>query len=268
MKKLSSGEFFGITSHQLETDGLILTDTAYTHDYVDWHYHENIYFTFILTGKVIEGNKKGKVNLSAGSLLFHNVQEPHYNIKPRGETRGMHLELQHRWISELYPNIEAKEGSFELLCPKTKILFYQLLRESKIADDLTTLGVQNLVIEAINPLFSGSRESAFRPSWVNNVDDLLQDNYFCPPNLKEIAAVAGVHPVHLSRSFTKYFGCTIAEYIRLLKVERAFAMLSVKGNSLSTIAHSCGFADQSHMTRCFKSFSGNTPLFFRRLIQF
>jgi len=268
MKKLSSGEFFGITSHQLETDGLILTDIAYTHDYVDWHYHENIYFTFILTGKVIEGNKKGKVNLSAGSLLFHNVQEPHYNIKPRGETRGMHLELQHRWISELYPNIEAKEGSFELLCPKTKILFYQLLRESKIADDLTTLGVQNLVIEAINPLFSGSRESAFRPSWVNNVDDLLQDNYFCPPNLKEIAAVAGVHPVHLSRSFTKYFGCTIAEYIRLLKVERAFAMLSVKGNSLSTIAHSCGFADQSHMTRCFKSFSGNTPLFFRRLIQF
>ena len=268
MKKLSSGVFFGVTSHQLETDGLILTDTAYTHDYVDWHYHENIYFTFILAGKVIEGNKKGKVNLSAGSLLFHNVQEPHYNIKPRGETRGMHLELQHRWISELYPNIEAKEGSFELLCPKTKILFYQLLRESKIADDLTTLGVQNLVIEAINPLFSGSRESAFRPSWVNNVDDLLQDNYFCPPNLKEIAAVAGVHPVHLSRSFTKYFGCTIAEYIRLLKVERAFAMLSLKGNSLSTIAHSCGFADQSHMTRCFKSFSGNTPLFFRRLIQF
>jgi len=268
MKKLSSGEFFGITSHQLETGGLILTDTAYTHDYVDWHYHENIYFTFILTGKVIEGNKKGKVNLSAGSLLFHNVQEPHYNIKPRGETRGMHLELQHRWISELYPNIEAKEGSFELLCPRTKILFYQLLRESKIADDLTTLGVQNLVIEAINPLFSGSRESAFRPSWVDNVGDLLQDNYFCPPNLKEIAAVAGVHPVHLSRSFTKYFGCTIAEHIRLLKVERAFAMLSVKGNSLSTIAHSCGFADQSHMTRCFKSFSGNTPLFFRRLIQF
>jgi len=268
MEKLSSGEFFGLTSHKLETGGLILTDTAYTHEYVDWHYHENVYFTFILSGKVIEGNKKGKVNLSAGSLLFHNAQESHYNIKPRGETRGMHIELQQRWISEMFPHADVKEGSFELLCPKMKILFYQLLRESKIADDLTTLGVQNLVIEATNPFFSGSRESGFRPSWVDKVGDLLQDNYFCPPNLKEIAIVAGVHPVHLSRSFTKYFGCTIAEYIRLLKVERAFSMLAVKGNSLSTVAHCCGFADQSHMIRCFKTLSGNTPLFFRRLIQF
>lgn len=268
MEKLSSGEFFGLTSQKLETGGLILTDTAYTHDYVDWHYHENVYFTFILTGKVIEGNKKGKVNLPAGSLLFHNAQESHYNIKPPGETRGMHLELQNRWISEMYPDVELKEGSFEVSCPKTKLLFYKLLRESKIADELTILGIQNLVMEAVNPLFSGPGESVFRPPWVDNVGDLLQDNYRCPPELKEIAAVAGVHPVHLSRSFRKYFGCTIAEHIRLLKVERAFSQLSDKGSSLSTIAHRCGFADHSHMIRCFRACSGNTPLFFRKLIKF
>jgi AraC family transcriptional regulator len=128
MEKLSSGEFFGLTSQKLETGGLILTNTAYTHDYVDWHHHENVYFTFILKGRVIEGNKKGRVNLSAGSLLFHNVQESHYNIKPSGETRGMHLELQNNWISEMYPNTAIKEGSFEITCPKTKILFYKLVR--------------------------------------------------------------------------------------------------------------------------------------------
>ncbi|RQO66410.1 AraC family transcriptional regulator [Pedobacter sp. KBW06] len=268
MEKLSSGEFFGVTSQKLETGGLILTNTAYTHDYVDWHHHENVYFTFLLTGKVIEGNKKGKVNLSAGGLLFHNVQESHYNIKPPGETRGMHLELRQSWIREMYPNVEMREGSFEISCPRTKILFYKLLRESQMADDLSALGIQNLVMEAINPLFSVARESKFRPSWVDKAGALLRDNYLCPPDLKTIAAVAGVHPVHLSRSFTKYFGCTIAEYMRLLKVERAFTQLSLKGSSLSTIAHSCGFADQSHMIRCFKAFSGDTPLFFRRLIKF
>lgn len=268
MEKLSSGEFFGLTSHKLETDGLILTDTAYTHDYVDWHHHENVYFTFILKGKVIEGNKKGRVNLPAGSLLFHNVLEPHYNIKPPGETRGMHLELQNHWIREMYPNAGVKEGSFEITCPKTKILFYKLLRESRIADDLSMLGIQNLVIEAIDPLFSVPAESKFKPSWVDKAGELLQDNYYCPPDLKEIAAVAGVHPVHLSRSFSKYFGCTIAEYIRLLKVERAFSQLSHPGSSLSAIAHRCGFADHSHMIRCFKACSGNAPLFFRKLIKF
>ena len=268
MEKLSSGEFFGVTNQKLETGGLILTNTAYTHDYVDWHHHENVYFTFLLKGKVIEGNKKGKLNLSAGSLLFHNVQESHYNIKPPGETRGMHLELQNQWIREMYPNVDVKEGSFELTCPRTKILFYKLWRESQISDDLSTLGIQNLVMEAINPLFSEEKESAFRPSWVDKAGELLHDNYLSPPDLKAIAAVVGVHPVHLSRSFTRYFGCTIAEYIRLLKVEKAFTQFSVKGRSLSTIAHSCGFADHSHMVRCFKACSGNTPLFFRRLLKF
>lgn len=266
MEKLSSGEFFGVTDQKLETGGLILTNTAYTHEFVDWHHHENVYFTFILKGKVIEGNKKGKVNLTAGSLLFHNAQESHYNIKPKGETRGMHLELQNSWINEMYPNQEVREGSFEVACPRTKILFYKLLRESTIEDDLTRLGIQNLVITATDLLFAGTKESKFRPSWVDQVGELLQDHYLNPPKLKEMATVLGIHPVHLSRSFTKYFGCTMAEYIRLLKVERAFAQLSIKGNSLSTIAHQCGFADQSHMIRCFKAFNGDTPLFFKKLI--
>ena len=268
MEKLSSGEFFGLTSQKLETEGLILTDTVYTHDYVDWHHHENVYFTFILKGKVIEGNKEGKLNLPAGSLLFHNVQEPHYNIKPPGETRGMHLELQGHWIKEMYPNADVKEGSFEIASPKTKILFYKLLRESKIADDLSMLGIQNIVIEAVSSLFSVPAESMFKPSWVDKVGELLQDNYHCPPSLKEIAALAGVHPVHLSRSFSRYFGCTIAEHVRLLKVERAFSQLSDQGSSLSTIAHRCGFADHSHMIRCFQACSGNAPLFFRKLLKF
>lgn len=40
MEQLSSGEFFGVTNQKLETGGLILTNTAYTNDYVDWHQHD------------------------------------------------------------------------------------------------------------------------------------------------------------------------------------------------------------------------------------
>ncbi|SFH23371.1 helix-turn-helix domain-containing protein [Pedobacter insulae] len=266
MEKLGSGEFFGVTNQTLETGGLILTNTAYTHEYVDWHYHENVYFTFMLKGRVIEGNKKDKLHLSAGSLLFHNAQESHYNIKPPGETKGMHLEIENRWIREIYPNADINEGSYEVTCPKTKILFYRLLKESQVADNLTILGIQNLVIEAVDPFFKSQAESRSRPPWVDKAGELLQDMYLSPPGLREMASEIGVHPVHLSRSFTKYYCCSIAEYVRLLKVERAFSEFSIRENSLSTIAHRCGFADQSHMIRCFKEFSGNTPSFFKRLI--
>ena len=84
MKQSQKGEFYGQTNKTINLEGITLTDTVYTHDKVDWHYHENAYFTFILQGNVIEGNKKEIYNCSAGDLLFHNWQEPHYNIKPEG----------------------------------------------------------------------------------------------------------------------------------------------------------------------------------------
>ena len=98
MKKLLTGQFYGQTNQTIYLDGITLTDTEYTHDKVDWHYHENAYFTFILQGNVIEGNKKEVYNCSEGSLLFHNWQEPHYNIKPTGFTRGFQIELEQKWI--------------------------------------------------------------------------------------------------------------------------------------------------------------------------
>ncbi len=82
MKKLHKGEFYGQTNATVHLEGLTLTDTVYTHDKVDWHYHQNAYFTFILQGNVMEGNKKEIFSCSAGDLLFHNWQDPHYNIKP------------------------------------------------------------------------------------------------------------------------------------------------------------------------------------------
>lgn len=91
MKYLQTGQFHGQTNKTILLNGLTLTDTEYTHDKVDWHYHENAYFTFILQGNLIEGNRNEVYNCSAGSLLFHNWQEPHYNIKPDGFTRAFTL---------------------------------------------------------------------------------------------------------------------------------------------------------------------------------
>lgn len=53
MEHLQKGTFFGQTNETILLDGITLTDTVYTHSKVDWHYHENAYFTFILEGNVI-----------------------------------------------------------------------------------------------------------------------------------------------------------------------------------------------------------------------
>ena len=99
------------------------------------------------------------------------------------------------------------------------------------------------------------------------MDEFLKDNFRNPYSLKEIAGILNIHPVHLSRSFTRYFGCTLANYIRKIRVERALSELLVSKNALTYVAYNCGFADQSHMIRCFKEFADATPAQFRKLLR-
>jgi AraC family transcriptional regulator len=129
MKLLQAGEFHGQTSNTLHMDGIVLTDTEYTQSRVDWHYHENAYFTFILQGNVLEGNKKETYHCSAGSLLFHHWQDPHYNIKPDGFTRGFHVELEASWFKYFSLDKALLQGSINIANIDIKLLSTAFLKK-------------------------------------------------------------------------------------------------------------------------------------------
>ena len=58
MRGLKMGGFFSNSDQTFGLNGLILTDTVYAYSYVDWHYHEHDYFTFILHGEMLEGKRQ------------------------------------------------------------------------------------------------------------------------------------------------------------------------------------------------------------------
>src|SRR5579872_7425592 len=98
MKRSKSGQFYGETNERICLKGITLTDTEYTQARVDWHFHENDYFTFILEGGMLEGNRRGVYECSPGDLLYHNWDDAHYNIKSNEFTRGFHVELEPQWF--------------------------------------------------------------------------------------------------------------------------------------------------------------------------
>jgi AraC-like DNA-binding protein len=91
----------------------------------------------------------------------------------------------------------------------------------------------------------------------------LEDSYLLAPSLADLAAIGGVHPVHLSREFRKHYHMTIGELIRKRRIDRACELLSNSAMSLSEVALTCGFSDQSHFCAMFKSHTGLTPAKFR-----
>lgn len=267
MKHSQKGEFYGETNKTVCFDGLTLTDTVYTHPKVDWHYHEHAYFTFILEGNVIEGNKKEVYNCVPGSLLFHNWQDAHYNIKPDVFTRGFHLEIEKEWFDKLSLTSDGLEGSTKISNPDIKLLMYKIFRASKIDDDDSDLSTQTLLLEILSKLKKSSEDTLHKnPKWVRMIDEILHEQFADLLTLDYLSQILNIHPMHLSRDFSKYFNCTLGEYIRKLKVEKALSLMSSKQQSFTEIAYQCGFSDQSHFNRCFKEVNGINPSAHKKIL--
>ena len=103
------------------------------------------------------------------------------------------------------------------------------------------------------------------PSWVKTIRALLQDRCTEKITLQELAAVADVHPVTISKYFPAYFSCTLGDYMRKLNVEKALRLIKDPGVSLSGVTYACGFADQSHFIRTFKHYTGFLPAAYQKL---
>lgn len=268
MNKLLKGEYFGEHKQKSIYDELIITDTEYTHAKVDWHYHENPYFTYLLQGKLYEGNKKKDYYLEAGSLLFHNWQDAHHNIKSDELTRGFHIELNAGWFEKYNLASFDFEGSIHLQNPLIKSMMNQIFMESKRDDIHSKLSIDMLLLAAFGKIWNKVQlERQVKPKWVKTLQEIIHNEPEVCSSLSLIAKQLNIHPVHLSREFSKYFDSTLGQYLRNQKVNNAALMMSHSDASLTEIGYASGFYDQSHFISNFKRVYGRTPLKFRKSLK-
>lgn len=266
MSNLPSGQSKQSAKQALALGGLTIADTEYSQEFVDWHSHDNPHFTLITRGGICQGTSQATYECPSGTLLFHNQQEPHYNLRPKGITHGFQVEIHSEWSQKFKLAWHALPPSKNVIHPGTKLLFHRIYKESKLTDDVSCLTIDALLLE----LFSAVRgfetvKGNTRPGWVKKLDDLLHDQFNQPLSLQTLAIELNLHWAHLSREFPRYFHCTFGEYVRKIRVEKSLALLRNKTLSLTDIAFQCGFADQSHFIRCFKEFTGTTPRTFRKI---
>ena len=85
-----------------------------------------------------------------------------------------------------------------------------------------------------------------------------------PPSLRELARAAGVHRVHLARSFRAATGLSVGAFVRKLRLDWAEEQLVRTSKPLVELSAEAGFADQSHFTRLFRTRTGLTPALYRQ----
>lgn len=78
-------------------------------------------------------------------------------------------------------------------------------------------------------------------------------------NIKTIASRYSMSPRYLQRLFLQYTGVTPKLYHKINRFQLSLKLVAKKDSSLTSIAYDCGYFDQSHFIREFKSFTGVTP---------
>jgi AraC-like DNA-binding protein len=86
-----------------------------------------------------------------------------------------------------------------------------------------------------------------------------------PLSTARIARALRINPDYLNRTFRKFHGMTITEYLHRRKLNDAALMLRESADSIAEIASACGYATPVHFRRMFQRFNGVTPRDYRRL---
>jgi AraC-like DNA-binding protein len=93
---------------------------------------------------------------------------------------------------------------------------------------------------------------------VRTVRQYLEDHYAENVSLDNLARVASLSAYHLLRVFRSETGLPPHTYLEQVRVNRAREFLRL-GVSITDVAFSTGFSDQSHFSRHFKKMTGVTP---------
>ena len=97
------------------------------------------------------------------------------------------------------------------------------------------------------------------PWQLHRVLDFLSAHLSDDPTVAELARECGLSSGYFSRAFRRTTGVTPHQWLIRKRVERARQLLLGDGLGLSDIALVCGFVDQSHFTRVFAKFEGDSP---------
>jgi AraC family transcriptional regulator len=270
MLMLEAAKYLGTNQSCVYAGGVFVSLTQYGEEKTPGfprHAHVNPHLTFLLQGGTEEKWKQGVYERFAGELVFYPAGEPHQNLQTVGGSKNINFEFDPSFFAQN----DLDESAIAKAAGKTaatKFLLLKAYREMILRDPGAGESIHLLLLDLLTGpgrLYKKEPGNKSAPEWVGKIREYLADRWNEPVNLQELSRASGVHPITISKHFPRYFSCTLGEYLRRLKIEKALALVKTSNHSLMEIAFECGFADQSHFIRVFKGLTGFIPNDFRKL---
>jgi AraC family transcriptional regulator len=261
----SHEDFPGDVIRSREVAGLSLLEGIYKPEArVPSHSHDEAFFCIALSGGCEETYAGRSRTYDLFSAEFLPANHSHSLTFSPAKTRAFSVALGSEWLKQ------AGEYSLKLDQsvfggPGLSSLFLRLYKEFLMEDTAAPIAIEGLLLQMLSEVSRRNAEDVERqpPRWFRYVIELLHNSFQERLTMTQIAATAGIHPVHLARQFQRFKNCTVGDYIRDLRIQHACHQLANSEESPASIGAAAGFADQSHFCRTFKRLVGITPVQYR-----
>jgi AraC family transcriptional regulator len=246
--------------------GLLLAEVTYEpNQRIHRHLHAHARFVLVLEGSVCESLDGESTTYGPSTLLFRSADEPHSYVISRSGATCLVVDVDDEWYGRARQHAPVLTQSTGFRSGFVVHLAHRLYGEFRLRDEVSRLAIESI---ALGLLAEASRRVAragerSTPLWLQQARALVERHFAERLPLSAVADLVGVHPVHLARSFQRFYQTTFASHVRHLRIEFARRELAATASSLSDIAAAAGFCDQSHFTRTFKRHTGLTPAEYR-----
>ncbi|GAA0534464.1 helix-turn-helix transcriptional regulator [Chitinophaga japonensis] len=140
----------------------------------------------------------------------------------------------------------------DVLGGPVKTLHQQLLDVPGLPERI--LLIENFLLKRLS---ANERKAGKAPLLAQIVQDMERNAFAAPIGM--LAARYGITPRYLQKLFLQHIGVTPKLYSQIHRFQRSLRHMRKQEDSLTAIAYDCGYADQSHFIREFRSFAGTTP---------
>ena len=255
------GEFWGARRRTIDSCGVrfeSLDATGSESDIVP-HSHEESHFVWVFSGSYISG-AKGAPHASAMPLLVYTPADVVH--------RDRFLNGEGSFVVLTIPTQLGANSGISVTGGEARVLrdLKGMCVGRQIAD-LVCDGsgdVEGLALTCLALLGDGERFERKRPPpWLVQAFELMMEEDGIR-RVADVAAVIGVHPVHLARSFQQCLGISPGTLLRSRRMERVASDVATTRTTLAELSAGAGFTDQSHLSNQFRKTFGVSPLRWRR----
>ena len=231
--------------------------------------------TYFQNGKVLSTSDH-----RAGAIQFHDLrQEP--TVELRDPFHVMHVNLPLAALESIGQELGMARLD-ELMtrpgqCHRDPIIEYllramrpALARPNEVSalfleQVSTAICVHLLQHYASAPELRRQLKGGLSPWQLRLAREMLNTDLQRDLTLTELAHACGVSVRHITRAFKQSTGMSAHQYRLKNRLDQATLLLRTPTLPISEIALLCGFASQSHLTRCFRRYTGQTPAVWRAM---